>query len=355
MRAAGVGFADVMARQGVYPLAPKLPCIMGYEASGVVEAHGYGVTEPAIGTRVMAVCHFGAQAEFVNVRAEHARTIPDEMSFEQAACLPWNYTLAYHLIFRAASVRTGDRVLVHMAAGGVGTAAVHVLRTIPNVVLFGTASGSKLDVLRAEGCEHAIDYRSLDYAKEVKRLTHGQGVDVVVDPLGGKDCRKGYELLRPGGRLVAYGFANMMTRERRNTVTRFREYLRTPRFSPISLLFSNRSVAGVGVGRFWDNPQLLTEGLTAVLELHHKHRFSPRIDSVHSFGEAAAAHRRIEDRVNVGKVLLAPRHRLPLSKVLPISSTRNRFRGLLWALSLPRLDPGSCMTAARSLRHRRTA
>lgn len=306
VRAAGVGFADVMTRQGMYPLAPALPCILGYEAAGVVEAHGPGATGPALGSRVMVICHFGAQAEFVAVPAEYAFPIPEHMTFEQAACLPWNYIVAHHLIFRAATVRDGERVLVHMAAGGVGSAAVQLLRTIPNVVLFGTASSSKLEVLRTEGCQHAIDYRSVDYAKEVQRLTEGQGVDVVLDPLGGRDWRKGYDLLRPRGRLVAYGFANMANRERRSHLRMLREFLRIPRFSPISLHESNRAVVGVSVGRFWNNPRQLLDELSAVLDLYGKHHFSPRIDSVHPFREAAAAHRRIEDRVNIGKVLLVP-------------------------------------------------
>lgn len=304
--AAGLGIAEIMARQGIYPPAPKLPAIMGYEVAGVVEAQGIGVNEPAVGARIMAICHFGAQAEFVAVPAEYAVPIPDGLSVEQAACLPWNYIVAYHVTFRAASLRPGDRVLVHMAAGGVGSALVHLLRTIPNVEIFATASSAKLATLQAQGCQHPIDYRHLDYADEVRRITQGQGVDVVLDPLGGRDWRKGYELLRPGGRLVAYGLANMLTPQRRNLGIIIRERLSIPRFSPLDLIFHNRSVAGVSVGRMWSEPRLLVEGLRDVAELQRKHHFEPLIDSIHPFNSVATAHRRIEERANIGKVLLVP-------------------------------------------------
>jgi len=306
VRASSVGFAEVMARQGTYPLAPKPPCIVGYDASGIVEAHGTGVNAPPIGARVMVICHFGAQAEMVVAPARFALPIPEDLSFEEAACIPWNYLVAYHLIFRVARVQPGERVLVHMAAGGVGMAAVQLLRTIADTTTFGTASSSKHDVLRAEGCQHAIDYHRLDYVNEVKKLTHGQGLDVVLDPLGGNDWRKGYDLLRPAGRLVTFGVANMMTGERRNLAAMLRQVLRTPRFSPFNLIEMNRSVAGVSTGRFWSDPQLLVESLTAAVEFCRRNNLHPHVDSVHPFDQIASAHQRIESRSNIGKVVLVP-------------------------------------------------
>jgi NADPH:quinone reductase-like Zn-dependent oxidoreductase len=304
--ATGIGFAEVMARMGLYKLAPKPPCVVGYDVSGIVEAHGPGVMDgPPIGARVMAICHFGAHAEFVTTPAEYVLPIPDGMNFEEAAAIPWNYLVAHHLIFRVACVRPNDRVLVHMAAGGVGLANLQLLRTIPGVTLFGTASRSKHDELRTQGCEHAIDYRSLDYAEEVRRLTGGEGVDVVFDTLGGRDTRKGFELLRQGGRLVMCGLANAMTGERRNLPAVLRILVGMPRFSPMALA-KNRSVAGVSTGCFWDEPRLLRENLQGVLDYCHLGKIHPRIDSVHKFDQAAEAHRRIESRSNVGRVLLVP-------------------------------------------------
>ena len=306
VRASGVGFAEVLARQGGYPLAPTPPCIMGYDAAGIVEAHGPDVSSLPIGARVMVICHFGGHAEFVAVPAQRALMVPDDFSFEEAACIPWNYLVAHYLAFRVACVRPGERVLVHAAGSGVGTAAVQLLTTIPQVVLFATASAFKHEALHALGCRHTIDYRSLDYVKEVRKLTDGEGVDVVLDSLGGGDWRKGYNLLRPGGRMVAFGVANIMTGERRNPVPIIRELLRMPRFSPLQLIETNRSVAGVSTGRLWTNPQVLVESLHGAFQLCCQHGIRPRVDSVHTFEQAAEAHHRIIERKNIGRVILVP-------------------------------------------------
>ena len=215
VRAAGLNFAEVMAAQGLYPDAPKPPCVVGYEVAGVVDALGERVQGLAAGQRVLAMTRFGGHADVVCVPAEQVLPIPDAMSFEEAAALPVNYLTAYHMLFRVAAVRPGERVLVHMAAGGVGTAVLQLCRTVDNLEVFGTASAAKHEVLRAEGCAHPIDYHATDYAAEVRRLTRGEGVDIVLDPLGGNDWRKGLKLLRPCGRLVAFGFANLASGQRR--------------------------------------------------------------------------------------------------------------------------------------------
>ena len=154
VRAAGLNFADVMAAQGLYPDAPKAPCVVGYEAAGVVDVLGDGVPDHAVGQRVVALTHFGGHADVVCVPAGQVFQIPDEMSFEEAAALPVNYLTAYHMLFRVACVRPGERVLVHMAAGGVGLAVLQLCRTVEGLVVFGTASAGKHEMLRAEGCAH---------------------------------------------------------------------------------------------------------------------------------------------------------------------------------------------------------
>jgi NADPH:quinone reductase-like Zn-dependent oxidoreductase len=193
-----------------------------------------------------------------------------------------------------------------MAAGGVGIAALQLCRTVDGVVTFGTASASKHDVLRAEGCAHPIDYRTLDYAAEVRRLTDGKGVDIVLDPLGGRDWRKGYELLRPVGRLIAFGFANMSSGERRSYLHVLRQALSIPFFTPLSMMDKNRGIAGVNIGHLWEEMEMLSEELAALISLYEQGRIKPRVDRVFPFEDAAAAHRRIQSRGNVGKVVLVP-------------------------------------------------
>jgi NADPH:quinone reductase-like Zn-dependent oxidoreductase len=306
VRAAGLNFAEVMARQGLYPDAPKPPCVVGYEAAGVVDALGPGVTGPVIGQRVAALVRFGAHAEAVCVPAEQTVELPDGASFEEAAALPVNYLTAYHMLFRVAGVRPGERVLVHMAAGGVGIAVLQLCRTLDGVVTFGTASAAKHEVLRAEGCTYPIDYRRVDYAAEVRRLTGGEGVDVVLDALGGRDWKRGLALLRPVGRLVAFGFANLTSGERRRPLRVASQALGVPVVTPLGLMARNRTVSGVNIGHLWGERALLHEEMEALVSLWQAGRVRPRVDSVFPFTDAAGAHRRITGRRNIGKVILVP-------------------------------------------------
>ena len=306
VKAAGLNFAELMARMGLYPDAPKPPAVVGFEVAGVVDAIGTGVSAPSPGDRVLAMVRFGGHAEAVVLPASHALHMPPEMTFEQGAALPVNYVTAYHALFRVGHLSRGQSLLVHMAAGGVGIAAIQLARTVPGVTVLGTASAAKHAAIREEGCDHAIDYRSQDYAAEVRRLTGGRGVDMVLDALGGDDWKKGYALLRPAGLLVTYGFANMAPGPRRSLVHVAREFLSIPRFSPLKLMEDNRGVAGVNMGHLWGEPEMVLGEIEALFALFREGRIRPRIDSTYPFQEAALAHQRLHDRGNVGKVLLVP-------------------------------------------------
>jgi NADPH:quinone reductase-like Zn-dependent oxidoreductase len=255
---------------------------------------------------VLALVRFGGQAEKVVLPAGHAMPMPEGMTFEQGAALPVNYLTAYHALFRVGHLSRGQSVLVHMAAGGVGIAALQLCRTVPGITVFGTASAAKHAVIRDEGCHHPVDYRTHDYETEVRQLTGGRGVDLVLDALGGADWRKGYRLLRPGGMLVTYGFANLATGPRRSLLVAARQLLSVPRFSPIALMDDNRGVAGVNMGHLWGEPEMVLGEFQALLELFREGRIRPRVDSTFRFEEAALAHERLQGRGSVGKVLLVP-------------------------------------------------
>jgi NADPH:quinone reductase-like Zn-dependent oxidoreductase len=306
VRAAGLNFAEVMAREGLYPDAPKPPCVVGYEVAGVVDAVGAGVTAPAAGAHVIAITRFGGHADTVCIPAEYALPMPDNMSFEEGAALPVVYLTAYHVLFRVGHLRPHSRVLVHMAAGGVGLAVVQLCRTVADVEVYGTASASKHPFLQQQGCHHCIDYHSVDYAAEVTQLTGGSGVDLVLDPLGGHHWKKGYDLLRPAGMLIAYGFASIASGEKRNLFRVASRLLSVPRFSPMALMDRNRAVAGVNMGHLWDRMDMLGPELADLIQLYGEGKIRPVIDRAFPFVEAAAAHRRIHERSNVGKILLVP-------------------------------------------------
>ena len=306
VKAAGLNFAEVMARQGLYPDAPKFPCVVGYEAAGVIDALGPGVEGPSVGTRVMALSRFGAHTDTLCVPAGQVVIMPDAMTFEEGAALPVNYITAYHMLFRVGALRPRERVLVHMAAGGVGIAALQLCRTIEGVETFGTASASKHDTIRAEGCDHPIDYHQVDYAAEIRKLTDGKGVDIVLDALGGKDWRKGYELLRPAGRLIAFGFANMSSGEKRSIFRVAGQALHVPLFTPLGLMDKNRSIAGVNIGHLWGEMEMLWEEMEALVALYRQGKIKPYVHASFPFDRAGEAHRAITERKNIGKIVLVP-------------------------------------------------
>jgi len=306
VHAAGLNFAEVMARQGLYPDAPKPPCVVGYEVAGVVDAVGPGVDGDAVGRRVLALVRFGGHAELVCAAAAQVVELPEPLGFAEAAAIPVNYLTAFHMLFRVANVRSGQRVLVHMAAGGVGIAVLQLCRTVPGVVTFGTASAAKHDILREEGCTHPVDYRTEDYVARVLDLTGGEGVDLVLDPLGGRDWKRGLRLLRPVGQLIAYGFANLAGGDRRSLTRLAGQLTGVPVLTPLGLMDRNRTVSGVNLGHLWDRPDLLREELDALMARWHSGDIKPRIDGVYPFERAADAHRRLTERRNVGKVVLVP-------------------------------------------------
>ena len=306
VKMAGLNFAELSARQGLYPDAPKPPCVVGYEVSGVIDQVGAGVADLAEGDRVMAFTRFGGHADVVVVPAAQVWRMPDAMSFEHGAALPVNYLTAHHMLFRAAQLRPRSTVLVHMAAGGVGLATLQLCRTVPGVTVFGTASASKHDALRSAGCDHPIDYHSERYEEVVRERTGGKGVDLVLDALGGHDWKTGYGLLRPGGTLVAFGLANSSNGAKRSWLHVLRELIGVPIFTPLGLMNDNRGVAGVNMGHLWSELDMLRATMVELVALYDTGAVRPTIDSTFPFDRAADAHTRLHDRKNVGKVLLVP-------------------------------------------------
>lgn len=302
VKAAGINFSDLLARQGLYPDAPKPPCIVGYEVAGVVEAVGDGVTTHRVGEPVMAMTRFGGQSELVVVPAGLAFPLPGGWSFEEGAALLVVYLTAHHMLVRVAAARPGETVLVHAAAGGVGLAVADLARVL-GLRVIGLASAGKHAVLRSCGVE-PIDRRDPRWPAAVRRLAPG-GVDVALDAEGGESWRRGYALLAPVGRLVCYGGSEISASARRNLLRVVWKVLRWPRFTPLALMNDNRTVAGVNLGHLWDAETILRPQIDALLGYARDGRIRPRVDRAFPVGEAAAAHRYIHERKNIGKVVLS--------------------------------------------------
>jgi NADPH:quinone reductase-like Zn-dependent oxidoreductase len=311
VKAAGINFADTLARIGMYPDAPKPPCVVGYEVAGEVESVGAGVEGHAVGDRVFAGTRFNGQAELVTVPAEQVLALPKKLSFEEGAAFPVNYGTAYAALVIMAGLKAGERVLIHAAAGGVGISATQIAKGI-GAEVFGTASASKHDAIREQGVDHPIDYRTADFEEEVRRISGGEGVDVIMDALGPTSFRKDYRLLRQGGRLIMYGASELQTGTgKRDVMGAVRAMTRMPLatmpwWKSVGVMNENKGVFGLNMLSWWDREGSLdrvTEPLMAGLE---KGELKPVVSEVFPFDRAPDAHRFIEERRNVGKVLLAP-------------------------------------------------
>ncbi|MFO0737284.1 MAG: medium chain dehydrogenase/reductase family protein [Labilithrix sp.] len=304
VKAAGINFADLMARVGLYPDAPKLPAVVGYEVSGTIDQVGDGVTSVAVGARVLAMCKFGGYSDVVVVPATQAVAMPDSMSFEEGAAFPVVYVTAYNMMLFNGNLRRGSSVLIHSAAGGVGLAAIQIAKTRDCVIL-GVASKGKHDFIRAQGCQHPIDSND-DYARAARAIVGDKGVDLILDAVGGKSWTEGYELLAPCGRLVAFGLSAAASGNTRSIMNALMQVLSVKRWSPMKLMDDNKTIGGTNMGHLFSRPDLIEPQLTALMEMYEKGELKPHVDKSFSFKDAAAAHQYLHDRKAKGKVLLVP-------------------------------------------------
>jgi NADPH:quinone reductase-like Zn-dependent oxidoreductase len=310
VKAAGINFADTLARTGLYQDSPKVPCVVGYEVAGEVDSVGDGVESIAPGERVLAGTRFNGQAELVTVREDMVYKLPERLSFEEGAAFPVNYATAQAGLVVMGGLKPGERVLIHAAAGGVGISATQIAKRI-GAEVFGTASASKHNAIREQGVDHAIDYRSQDFAVEVRRLTRGEGIDVAFDALGPSSFRKDYALLRPGGRLIMYGASEVQTGETRSMPTALRTLAKSPFSSMpwwkgLGMMNENKGVFGLNMLSWWDAEGSLDRVIEPLLPGLQGGELRPVVAAAFPFDRAPDAHRFIAERRNVGKVVLVP-------------------------------------------------
>lgn len=305
VHAAGLNFADILARQGLYPDGPKKPCVMGYEVAGVVEATGDDVDQSLVGKPVVAMTRFGGQSEKVVVPAEQTFAKPESLSFEQAAAIPVNYLTAYALLVVMGSLQGGESVLIHNAGGGVGLAALDIAKKV-GATTYGTASPGKHEFLRERGLDHPIDYRTQDWLPVLMELTGDRGVDLVIDPIGGSHWKKSYAALRHTGRLGMFGVSAASANGLKGKLKLLKAAAQMPRFHPLGLLNKNRGVFGLNLGHLWHEPEKVASWMKVILEGVGEGWISPHVDKAFHFAEVGDAHSYMESRKNTGKVVLVP-------------------------------------------------
>jgi len=309
VKAIGVNFADLLQRMGIYPGTPKPPFIPGLELAGVVERMVEG-SRPAggeplrPGDAVVALTNFNAYAQWAAVPVSQVYRLLPGMGFEDGAAIPGNYLTAYHALFAMGNLQRGDRVLIHGAAGGVGIAAVQLARA-GGLTIFGTAGPSKQEYLRKIGVDHAIDYEKTDFVQTVRKFAP-DGIEMVMDPIGGRSFARSFECLGAGGRLVVYGMSAAAGPDGKRSWARgLTALLQMPRFHPLRLMRQGVSVIGINLGAMQSRPAALRAELDEIFHMYGAGKIKPVIGKTFPLDQAAAAHRYIHERKNIGKVILS--------------------------------------------------
>jgi len=303
VKASGVNFADILARQGLYPDAPKLPCVIGYEVSGTVDTTGPGVDPSWIGRDVFALTRFGGYSDVVIGPEKQAFTKPASLSHEQAAAIPVNYLTAWQLLVVMGALKPEETVLVHNAGGGVGLAAIDIARHL-GATIYGTASNAKHAFLRQRGLHEAIDYRTKDWTVELERLSQGKGVALITDPLGGNHWKKSYKALRSTGRLGMFGISVATSSKLSGSLRLLPVALGMPFFHPLALMNANKSVFGVNLGHMWHETDMIKGWMEILLNGVAEGWVRPHVDKSFPLAQVGEAQTYMEERRNIGKVVL---------------------------------------------------
>ncbi len=284
-----INYGDTFFIRGTYLVKPVFPDVPGMEAAGVIEAVAPDVRDLKPGMRV-AYIGMGSYAEYTRIRTSRVMVLPDDMSFEQAAAFPVAVLTAWHMLHTCEETRPGDVVVVHSAAGGVGIAAVQIAKAAGAKVIGTVSSDDKIELARRFGADHVINYETQDFAEEAVRITGGRGVDLILDAVGKPTFQKGLRCLAPLGHLILFGRAGGLPE----------------RVNPMALLGKSIKVSGFAVTMIYALHEIHKRAVDAVFQLAREGKLTVPIGGKFPLAQAAQAHRLIESRRSVGKLLLLP-------------------------------------------------
>ncbi len=305
VKAVGLNFADIFERMGLYAAAPKAPFVPGFEVAGTVAEVGLGVKNLTVGQRVFAVTRFGGYKSYVKTDQALVKPLPDGFSYEEGAGFPTTYLTAYHGMINLGHIAVGEKVLIHAAAGGVGTAALQIAKIFQSEIFATCGSPAKIEFIKSIADLHAINYKSQDFEQEIRRLNSGKGVDLIMDSIGGRSFRKGYRLLNPMGRLIIFGLGDMMpSGRRRNWLKLAYRYLTLPRFNPFKMMPDNKTIAAFHLAYMFESVNRLGKAFAQLLEWANAGKLRPIIGRTFPFEQAAQAHDYLQSRKSIGKVIL---------------------------------------------------
>ena len=291
VRSAGVNYADTMRRRNQYLEPQDLPFTPGSEVAGTVAEVGEGVDDVAVGNRVVSLLGTGGYAEYAIAPAQGLIPLPEGLDFDRAAAVPLQGLTAYHCIKTSGALKDGESVLVHAAAGGVGTLSVQMAKLLGSGTIIATASSEeKLELARSLGADVLINYAEEDWPEKVREATDGKGADIILEMVGGDFPRKNLECLGVFGRMVVFGAAS---RERGTIV-------------PAALMNRCHAVVGFYLPQIMRRPDLFVPSLQEVLGWISTGDLKLTIGGTYSLEQANEAHADLEGRQTTGKLLLNP-------------------------------------------------
>ena len=297
---AGINFADILSRMGLYPGAPTPPFTPGMEVSGTIHELGPDVEGFEVGDRVVGSGTNGGYAEYTVSNCKGVFKIPKEVSFEVAASFPAVYLTSYLMIIHPGDLQPGESILIHGAAGGVGLASIELAKIAGAKTIFGTCSPSKHEFIQERG---VLPVDKDNFLAEIMQWTDDKGVDLVLDPIGGEHLMQSYRCLGSGGRVCSFGISDMAPGKKRSHWHRIKSWLSFPKFDPLKMMTSNRGVFGIHLGR-WKNWEHLDKARKDLMGWISEGKISPHVDKVFPSEKVSDAHHYIQDRKNIGKVLL---------------------------------------------------
>jgi len=301
--AIGLNYAEIQSRRGLYGWSPKLPYILGMEATGVIEKLGEGVTTHAVGDRVIIAAQYGCYADRVCVPARQALPAVFGWRHVENAAFAVNYMTAWVALKKLIKLSAGESILINAAAGGVGSAAVQLARALGATVYGGVGSNDKMDLVRSLGAVDVVNYRKRTFDKKLRKLTHGEGVDAVIEVVGGTVFRKSLGLLKPFGHLAVMGFASLDL-NKLNPLSWWKTWRAIPRVKVNQLAMDSRMVGASHLGYLLNNPRLLPELWTELTTFCNEHGIKPVLGHEFAFTQMAQAHELMESRRSQGKIVV---------------------------------------------------
>ncbi len=301
VEAFGLNYADVMARNGLYREAPRLPCVLGYEVVGTIENVGAELDKNLIGKRVIAFTRFGGYAEYA-VTGEQGFAVIDDLDANAALCIATQYVTAFYMAWQLNNLRPTDKVLIHAGAGGVGTALIQLCK-LKGCTVFATAgSAEKLNYMKSQGADYVINYREDDYAEEITKTLVKERIDVAFNPIAGTTFKKDYKLLGSGGRLLLFG-GSERSGKKWGILSTLNFVRKMGLILPITTMMRSKAIMGVNMLKIGDNkPEMLQYCMKAVVELVQSNKVAPYVGDTFKATDIAAAHEKLENRKSMGKI-----------------------------------------------------